>query len=210
MSSSAPIRLMIVEDHFLVRMGLSTATEGEADIQIVAEAENGPRAIELYRVHQPSVVIMDLRLPGLDGIATCAAIREEFPDARILILSSFHREADVHRAFEAGARGYVLKGMPHVRLLEAIRAVSAGESFVPSEIAQSLAEHVQHVSITSRELEVLRLAAQGKSNKEIGTLLNITEGTVKTHVANVLEKLDAMDRTQAVTTALRRGLIHLE
>jgi two-component system NarL family response regulator len=210
MKTPKPIRILVVEDHFLVRIGLATAVEGEADLVIVGEAENGEQALQRYRELQPDVVIMDLRLPSKDGVEVTRELRKEAPEARVLMLTSFQGEQDVHRALEAGALGYVLKDMPRDLLLEAVRAVHAGKRFIPPEIATLVASRRAEDALSPRELEVLRLIAKGRSNKEVGAALFITEGTVKAHVVHILGKLHAIDRTQAVTTALRRGLIALE
>jgi DNA-binding NarL/FixJ family response regulator len=210
MKAPRPIRILIVEDHFLVRIGLATAVEGEADLVIAGEAENGAQALQKYRELQPDVVIMDLRLPSTDGVEVTRQLRLEAPDARVLMLTSFQGEQDVHRALQAGALGYVLKDMPRDLLLQAIRVVHAGKRFIPPEIASLVASRRAEETLSPRELEVLRLIAKGRSNKEVGAALFITEGTVKAHVVHILAKLHAIDRTQAVTTALRRGLITLD
>ncbi len=210
MKAPKPIRILVVEDHFLVRIGLATAVEGEADLVIAGEAENGAQALERYRALQPDVVIMDLRLPSMDGVEVTRQLRLEAPEARVLMLTSFQGEQDVHRALQAGALGYVLKDMPRELLLQAIRAVRAGERFIPPQIATLVANRRAEEALSPRELEVLRLIAKGRSNKEVGSALFITEGTVKAHVVHILGKLHAIDRTQAVTTALRRGVIALD
>ncbi|HEX8312082.1 MAG TPA: response regulator transcription factor [Chthoniobacteraceae bacterium] len=210
MKAPKQIRILVVEDHFLVRIGLATAVEGEADLAIAGEAENGVQALEKYRALKPDVVIMDLRLPATDGVEVTRQLRLEAPNARVLMLTSFQGEQDVHRALQAGALGYVLKDMPRDLLLQAIRAVSVGEQFIPPEIASLVASRRAEEALSPRELEVLRLIAKGRSNKEVGTTLFIAEGTVKAHVVHILGKLHAVDRTEAVTTALRRGLITLD
>jgi DNA-binding NarL/FixJ family response regulator len=209
MSSPAKtkIRVMVVEDHVLVRMGLITAAESEPDIQVVATASDGEEAIKLYGQHRPDVVIMDLRLPGMDGIETMSALCKEFGNVSVVVLTSFGTEEGLARAVAAGARACVLKEMPLNRMLEAIRAVHVGEKFFPPEITRQLAEHARHPELSPREVEVLRLIAQGRSNKEIGNALGIVEGTVKIHVKNILEKMGVVDRTEAVANAIKRGIL---
>jgi DNA-binding NarL/FixJ family response regulator len=203
------IRVMVVEDHFLIRMGLVTVSEIEPDIDIVAEIEDGEEAVETFRKHRPDVVIMDLRLPGMDGIATIAALRKEFGDVPILVLSSYNSEGDISRAIQASASGYLSKDMPMSRLVEAIRIVHAGQQYFPAEIANRLPEQLRQSKLTPREFRVLQMIGEGKSNKEIGAALGIVEGTVKIHVTNILGKLQAADRTQAVTIAIKRGILDL-
>src|SRR4051794_26627063 len=182
------IRVMVVEDHILFRMGLMTVSEIEPDITIVAQAEDGEEALTMFRKHRPDVVIMDLRLPGMDGIATIAALRKEFGDVPILVLSSYSSDGDISRAIQASACGYLLKDMPITRLVEAIRAVHAGQQYFPAEIANRLPEQLRQSKLTPRELRVLQMIAEGKSNKEVGNVLGIVEGTVKVHVTNILSK----------------------
>jgi DNA-binding NarL/FixJ family response regulator len=204
------IRIMLVEDHILIRMGLVTASQLEPDIELVAEVEEGEEAVECYRKHQPDVVIMDLRLPGMDGIQTINALRQEFGTVLVLVLSTYAADDDVYRAIQAGASGYLLKDMPLKILVEAIRSVHAGHNYFPPGISERMAERLRQAVPTDRELIVLQKIAKGMSNKEIGNELGITEGTVKAHVTNILNKLHAADRTQAVTTAIKRGIIHIE
>lgn len=205
------IRVMLVEDHLLIRMGLVTVSQIEPEIELVGEVEEGEEAVACFESCRPDVVIMDIRLPGaMDGIQTTAALRKEFGSAVVLILSSHARGDDVLRAVQAGAAGYVLKDMPLPTLIEAIRAVHAGRQFFPPSIAERLAERMHQPGPTERELAVLQAIAGGMSNKEIGSALGITESTVKAHITNLMEKLQVADRTQAVTTAIKRGLIHLE
>ena len=201
---------MLVEDHILIRMGLVTASQLEPDIELVAEVEEGEEAVECYRVHRPDMVIMDLRLPGMDGIQTINALRQEFGPVVVLVLSTYAADDDVYRAIQAGASGYLLKDMPLKTLVEAIRSVHAGHNYFPPGISDRLAERLRQAVPTDRELIVLQKIAKGMSNKEIGNELGITEGTVKAHVTNILSKLHAADRTQAVTTAIRRGIIHID
>jgi DNA-binding NarL/FixJ family response regulator len=204
------IRIMLVEDHILIRMGLVTASQLEPDIELVAEVEEGEEAVEAFRTHRPDVVIMDLRLPGMDGIQTINALRKEFGPVVVLVLSTYAADDDVYRAIQAGASGYLLKDMPLKTLVEAIRAVYAGQNYFPPCISDRLAERLRQTVPTDRELLVLQKIAKGMSNKEIGNELGITEGTVKAHVTNILSKLHAADRTQAVTTAIKRGIIHID
>jgi DNA-binding NarL/FixJ family response regulator len=204
------IRLMFVDDHFLLRIGLATSLSVERDIVVVAEANDGEEAVKLFRQHQPDVTVMDWRLPGLSGVETAAAIRREFPDARIVMLSIYDGEEDIYRAMQAGAMGYLLKSAKRETLLEAIRAVNMGKRFMQPEVASKLAERVAHIELSEREEGVLRLIVKGLSNKEIASALSLAEITVKIHVSSVLNKLQVQDRTQAVTVAIRRGLVHLE
>jgi DNA-binding NarL/FixJ family response regulator len=204
------IRIMLVEDHILIRMGLVTASQLEPDIELVAEVEEGEEAVECFRTHRPDMVIMDLRLPGMDGIQTINALRHEFGPVVVLVLSTYAADDDVYRAIQAGASGYLLKDMPLKILVEAIRSVHAGHNYFPPGISDRLAERLRQAVPTDRELIVLQKIAKGMSNKEIGSELGITEGTVKAHVTNILSKLHAADRTQAVTTAIKRGIIHIE
>ncbi len=204
------IRIMLVEDHILIRMGLVTASQLEPDIELVAEVEEGEEAVESFRTHRPDVVIMDLRLPGMDGIQTITALRKEFGPVVVLVLSTYAADDDVYRAIQAGASGYLMKDMPLKTLVEAIRAVYAGQNYFPPGISDRLAERLRQSVPTDRELLVLQKIAKGMSNKEIGNELGITEGTVKAHVTNILSKLHAADRTQAVTTAITRGIIHID
>jgi DNA-binding NarL/FixJ family response regulator len=201
------IRVMVVEDHILIQMGLLTAAEIERDIAIVAQVEEGEAAVEAFRKHRPDVVIVDLRLPGMDGIETIKALRKEFGEVPILVLSSYSSDGDITRAIQASASGYLLKDMPLTRLAEGIRAVHAGQQYFPPEIANRLPEQLRQSKLTPRELAVLTMIAQGKSNKEIGTAMGIVEGTVKVHVTKILDKLSAADRTQAIVTAIKRGLL---
>jgi DNA-binding NarL/FixJ family response regulator len=207
--SSAKIRLMIVEDHILMRMGLVSATAFETDMAVVAEAEDGRQALELYREHRPDVVIVDLRLPGMDGLELIKLLHQESTDVRILVLSSYGGGDDVSRAIQSGASGYVMKSMPLEQVLEAVRVVHAGGQYIPREIASRMSERI-HSELSSREVEVLRLIGKGKSNKEVGTDLGIAESTVKAHLTNIFTKLGAVDRTQAITIAMKRQILQLE
>jgi DNA-binding NarL/FixJ family response regulator len=203
------IRILLVDDHIVLRMGLATATSGEADMEVVADADNGRDAITAYRTHRPDVVVLDLRMPGMNGLETIRLLRAEFSDARVLIFSNYASGDEVFQALKAGAAGFVVKEMALDRLLEAIRKVHAGEQYVPTEIATRLHGRVLS-QLSPRELEVLRLLARGLSNKEIGAELHVVEGTVKIHVTNILGKLGVSDRTQAILAAVKRGIIELD
>jgi two-component system NarL family response regulator len=207
---SQTIRIMIVEDHAVVRQGLAALLRMVPEFVIVAEAADGRQAIEEYRKHQPDVTLMDLRLPQMNGVDAIGRIRLEFPNARIIVLTTFDGDEDIFRALQAGARGYLLKGMSGEELMEAIRSVYAGKSRIPAPVAERLAERMSAPALTSRETEVLQLIVGGNSNKEIAGALNISEATVKTHINSLLGKLGVTDRTQAATTALQRGIVHLD
>lgn len=207
--SDAKIRIMLVEDHILMRMGLVSATRIEPDMVVVAEAEDGQQALENFRKCKPDVTIVDLRLPGMDGIELIKALRRESSEAKILVLTSYAGGDDVSRAIQSGAAGYVVKNMPLDRVLEAVRAIQAGGQYIPSEIASRMSQRMQS-ELSSRELEVLRLIGRGSSNKEIASKLGIVEGTVKAHVTNIFTKLGAVDRTQAITIAMKRQILQLE
>jgi DNA-binding NarL/FixJ family response regulator len=207
--SARKIRLMLVEDHILMRMGLVSATRIEPDMVVVAEVEDGRKVAENYRKHKPDVILLDLRLPGMDGIQVIKALREESTDVRIVVLSSYGGGDDVTRAIQSGASGYVLKSMPLQQVLEAIRVVHAGGQYIPREIASRVSQRL-HSEMSAREVEVLKLIARGRSNKEIASELNIVEGTVKAHLTNIFAKLGVADRTQAITIAIKRQIIQLE
>lgn len=210
MTHSKPIRILVVDDHFMVRMGLSASLNVEPDMEVVAEAANGEDALQAYRQHCPNLVLMDLRLPRMNGTDCAVAMMREFPDASILMLSTHSGEEEVYRAMQAGARGYVVKTIIREELLRAVREVHQGRQYVDPLVASQLAERRSHRSLSSREVEVLRLVAKGLGNKEIANALKIAEVTVKLHVSHVLEKLSVKDRTQAATVALQRGIISLE
>lgn len=209
MKSAKRIRILVVDDHFMVRMGLSASLNVEPDMEVVAEVGTGEAALQAYRDHHPNLVIMDVRMPGMSGSEAVAAISSEFPDAAILMLSTHSGEEEIYRSLQAGARGYVLKNVLREELLRAIREVFAGRRYVDAGVAAVLAARVSHRTLTSRELEVLRMVAKGLGNKEIAAALNIAEVTVKLHVSHVLEKLNVKDRTEAATAALQRGIISL-
>jgi DNA-binding NarL/FixJ family response regulator len=210
MSSAAKlIRILTVDDHPLLRKGIAALVNAEPDMKLVAEASNGQEAIESFRVHRPDVTLMDIQMPSFNGIEAICEIQSEFPDARIIVLTTYIGDAQVLRALKAGARAYVLKGHVHRELLETIRAVHAGQKRIPPDIAAELAEHATDDELTSREIDVLRLIATGNSNKLIADQLSIGEATVKSHVTNILSKLGANDRAHAVTIGLKRGIIEL-
>jgi DNA-binding NarL/FixJ family response regulator len=203
------IRILTVDDHTLLRKGIAALVNAEPDLKLVAEASNGKEAIEAFRSHQPDVTLMDLQMPGVDGLDAIEAIRREFPEARIIVLTTYSGDTQVLRALKAGARGYILKGHVHKELLDAIRAVHAGQKRIPAEIAAELADHATDDALTEREIAVLRLIATGNANKQIADQLSIGEATVKSHITNILSKLGANDRTHAVTIGLTRGIIEL-
>jgi DNA-binding NarL/FixJ family response regulator len=208
---SAPnlIRILTVDDHPLLRKGIAALVNGEPDLKLVAEASNGNEAIDAFRSHRPDVTLMDLQMPEVDGIDAIDRIRREFPEARIIVLTTYSGDTQVLRALKAGARGYILKGHVHKELLDAIRAVHAGQKRIPPEIAAQLADHAADDALTEREIDVLRLIGAGNSNKQIADQLSIGEATVKSHVSNILSKLGANDRAHSVTIGLKRGIIEL-
>jgi DNA-binding NarL/FixJ family response regulator len=203
------IRILTVDDHALLRKGIGLLISAETDMKLVAEAANGQEAIAEFKKHRPDITLMDLQMPGMSGIECIIAIRSEFPDARIIILTTYPGDAQVLRALKAGARGYLLKGQVNKDLPGVIRAVHSGQKRIPPEIAIELAEHTAEDDLSLREIEVLKLIATGNANKEIGAKLFVSEDTVKRHVTNILGKLHANDRTHAVTIALKRGIIEL-
>jgi DNA-binding NarL/FixJ family response regulator len=209
-SNVGMIRVLVADDHPVVRTGLAAVLVQQADLELVAEAENGEHAVELYREHQPDVCLMDLRMPVMDGVEAIRAITTEFPEARILALTTYEGDADIRRALEAGARGYLLKDMLLTEVIQAVRAVRRGERVIPSAVAARLAEFPARSDLTERELEVLQLVARGLSNKEVARVIGRTDETVKIHLKNIFAKLGVADRTEAVTVALTRGLIHLD
>jgi len=210
MSDSSQIRIMIVEDHFVVREGLKSIINSQKDMVAVAEAGNGRQAVEAFERHQPDVTLMDVRIPGLNGIDAISGIVAKFPNARIIVLSTYGGDENIFRAFQAGAMAYFLKDIKGQDLVEAIRAVHAGQRVVTPEIASQLAGRVPLTALSPREMEILTLVAKGKSNKEIGAELAISEGTVRVHASNLLSKLRCSGRAQAVSEAIRRGIIEVE
>jgi two-component system NarL family response regulator len=204
------IQIMVVDDHHIVRQGLVALIGTIPDMQVVAEASDGVQAVDLYRKHRPEITLMDLRLPHKNGVEAITQIRQEFPGARIIVLTTFDGDEDIYRALQAGAKGYLLKGMNADELTDAIRAVHSGKSRIPPIVAERLAERMGGPALTGRELDVLKRIVGGRSNKEIASDLFISEATVKTHINSILSKLGVSDRTQAATTALQRGIVHLD
>jgi DNA-binding NarL/FixJ family response regulator len=210
MTNTPHIRALIADDHPVFRAGLAAIIAAEPDLQVVAEAANGQEAIELYREHRPDVVLLDLRMPVMDGVATTRALLSEVPSASIIVLTSYDGDENIYRALEAGARGYALKDMIRVDLLHMLRSVHAGRRSIPAPVAAQIAEHTPRVRLTKRELEVLRHAAEGLSNADVAVRVFLSEATVKVHLRNIYMKLNVTDRTAAVTTAIRRGFIQLD
>jgi DNA-binding NarL/FixJ family response regulator len=204
-----PIRILAVDDHQLLREGIAAVIAAQPDMTLVGEASNGQEAIESFRRHRPDITLMDLRMPGMNGIEAIAAIRAEDPRARIIVLTTYAGDAQAAAALKAGAVGYLLKNLVRKELIETIRAVHSGKRRVPTEIATQIAEHVADDALSDRELDVLRCLAAGKSNKLIASELDISEATVKSHMKSILPKLEASDRTHAVLIALRRGILDL-
>ena len=203
------ICVLVADDHPVVRAGLAAVISQQPELELVAEAEDGRQAVTSFREHMPDVVLMDLRMPGMDGVAAIRAIRSEFPDARILALTTYEGDVDIHRALEAGARGYLLKDMLLTDVLAAIRAVHRGERVIPPVVAARLAEFTPRADLTAREVEVLQLVARGLSNPAVARAIGRTDETVKLHLKNIFAKLGVADRTGAVTVALSRGILHL-
>lgn len=203
------IRILLVDDHFVARMGLHSIIDAQPGMEIIADAHNGAEATKLHRRHEPDVTIMDLAMPGVSGFEAIAAIRKEFPSARIVVLSNYEGSEDVHRAMEAGAMAYLLKSAQGEELIEAIQSVHRGRKYLPAALRVMMDERVPADQLTERELDVLRLLAKGQSNREIAAGLSIAENTVRIHVAHVLEKLAVEDRTQAVIVAIQRGIVHI-
>lgn len=210
MTTTNPIRILIVDDHLVVRMGLRSMIDSQPDMTVVAEAANGHEAVQLYREHRPDIVLLDLRMPQLNGVEATVAIREQFPNALIIVLTTYDGDENIYRALRAGAHAYLLKDVPRDEFLQAVRAVRQGDYCIPPAIAARLVQRMSHDELSTREVEVLRLIVEGMSNKEIASTLAITESTVKNHVNSILNKLKVKDRTQAATTALRRGIVTLD
>ena len=207
--SDSKIRIIVVDDQAVVRQGFVALINTVPDMEVIAEGINGQQAIDLYRQHRPDVMLIDLRMPVIGGVEALNTIRGEFPEARLIVLTTYDGDEDIYRSLQAGAKGYLLKDMFFEELEAAIRSVHAGARKIPAVIAERLAERMAGSILTARELEVLELIVKGQSNKEIGVSLQISEATVKSHVNNLLSKLGVTDRTQAATTALQRGLVHL-
>jgi len=204
------LKIMLVDDHYLVRMGLASIIALEPDMAVCAEASTGEQAVALFQAHRPDVTLMDLRLPGMSGSETTHAIRAEFPDARVIILSTYVSDEEIYGALQAGAMAYLVKSVQRQELTHAIRKAAAGLRHIPTEVATRLADRMSRAQLSARELDVLRLLVGGRRNREIATALDIAEGTVKLHVSSILGKLGVVDRTEAVTVALQRGIIQLE
>jgi two-component system NarL family response regulator len=210
MTKSKPIQILIVDDHWVVRTGLRSLIDSQPEMGVIAEAGNGREAVDLFRRHRPDIVLMDLRMPGLSGVEATVAIRSEFPDARIIVLTTYDGDENIYRALQAGARAYVLKDVPRNEFLDDIRAVHSGQYRMSPAVASRLAQRMPHPNLSSRELEVLKWIVGGMSNKEIASTLSVTESTIKNHVNSILGKLNVRDRTQAATAALRRGIITVD
>jgi two-component system, NarL family, response regulator len=207
--SNTQIRVLIADDHPIVRSGLSKIIEYAPNIEAIAEANTGTEAVQLFHQHQPDVVLMDLKMPEMGGVDAIAAIRQDYPNAHIIILTTYDGDEDIYRGLQAGARGYLLKTVSREELITAIQRVHAGQKYIPAEIGARLAERMSSPQLTDRERQVLLLMTEGKNNLEIATVLNVSEGTIKFHVNGILRKLDVSDRTQAVLVALKRGIANL-
>lgn len=206
---SARIRVLLVDDHPIMRIGIAAIIDATPDLAAVAQAGSGEEAVELWEKYRPDITLMDLRLPGMSGVETIRTIIGRHPEAKFVVLTTYEGDEDIHQALEAGARSYIVKGMPHEALISALKRVHAGGRFLPQPVSKALASRVPNSSLSAREREVLELIVRGKSNREIAGELKITESTVKCHVSVILMRLNVNDRTQAVVTALQRGLVHL-
>ena len=209
MTNAEKIKVMVVDDHPLMRVGVASIINARPDMAVVAQTGTGEEALALFPQHKPDVTLMDLRLPNMSGVNSIRAIRGRWPSARFVVLTTYEGDEDIHRALEAGAKGYVIKGMPYQTLIEALLRVHSGGRFLPPPVARALASRMPDSDLSAREQEVLRHLVGGMANKEIANLLGITEATVKCHVSTILMRLNVSDRTQAVVTALQRGLVHL-
>ncbi|MBB6143174.1 DNA-binding NarL/FixJ family response regulator [Silvibacterium bohemicum] len=209
MSEAGKTRVLIVDDHPIMRYGVAAIIQARTDMSVVAQTGTAAGAVELFREHTPDITLMDLRLPDMSGVEAIREIRRFAPQARIIVLTTYEGDEDIHQALAAGARGYLIKGMPHEALIDAIRKVQAGGRFLPAPVTRALASRLPDGELSSREREVLNLLVRGKSNREIAEALSIKEATVKSHVSVILMRLNVTDRTQAVITALQRGLAHL-
>jgi DNA-binding NarL/FixJ family response regulator len=210
MGEGKKIRIIVIDDHPVIREGLVALLSTESDLDVIADASDGIEALNLYRTHRPDVVLMDLSMPKMGGVEATAAICKEFPNAKTIVLTIRTGDEDIHRALQAGAKGYLLKETSRHELFNAIRSVHSGRRYIPPAVAMQLAERPPLSELTPRELEILQQIVNGKSNKEIGGAFSITEATVKGHVSSILQKLGVDDRTEAVTTALKRGIVHLD
>ena len=208
MANNKEINVLVVDDHPLMRVGIAAIIDGRPDMATVAQAGSGEEAVELYERHLPDITLMDLRLPRMSGVQTIRSIRRIHPQARFVVLTTYEGDEDIHQALEAGAQGYIIKGMPYDTLIDALERVHAGGRFLPSPVKRALASRTPDSDLSQRERQVLELLATGNSNKKISELLGITEATVKCHVSTILMRLNAVDRTQAVVSALQRGLVH--
>ena len=206
---SNPIRILVAEDHLVARVGVSTIVNMQPDMTVVAEAGNGQQAVELYRKHMPDVALLDMRMPIMSGVEAATAIRAQFPNARMIALTTYGGDEDIRRALAAGVQAYLTKDVLHDELLKAIRAVHAGQTYLPAGVAAALAAQMPRPDLSAREVQVLELIVSGLANKQIAYSLNIAEHTVKNHVKNILSKLGVQDRTQAATAAIQRGIVHL-
>lgn len=206
---SNPIRILVAEDHLVARVGVSTIVNMQPDMTVVAEAGNGQQAVELYRKHMPDVALLDMRMPIMSGVEAATAIRAQFPNARMIALTTYGGDEDIRRALAAGVQAYLTKDVLHDELLKAIRAVHAGQTYLPTGVAAALAAQMPRPDLSAREVQVLELIVRGLANKQIAYSLNIAEHTVKNHVKNILSKLGVQDRTQAATAAIQRGIVHL-
>ena len=207
---ASPIRIMLVDDHPAFRKGMAALIDSEPDLQVVAETGDGAQALEVYRQKKPDVVLMDLRLPGMGGVEATIAIRKEFPDARVIVLTTFETDEDIFRAIQSGAKSYLLKDTPDDELSTAIRSVHAGKQILSEKLSRRLAERQQRPELSRREIEVLQLLIKGRSNKEIGSSLFLCEDTVKAHFKTLFSKLKVQDRTEAAISAIRLGIVHLD
>ena len=203
------IRILVAEDHLVARVGVVTIVNMQPDMTVVAEAANGQQAVEMYRLHQPDVILLDLRMPGMGGVEAAIAIRAEFPGAHMIALTTYGGDEDIRRALAAGVQAYLTKDVLHDELIKAIRAVHGGQTYLPAAVAASLAAQLPRPDLSAREVQVLGLIVRGLANKQIAFTLSIAEHTVKNHVKNILSKLGVQDRTQAATAAIQRGIIHL-
>lgn len=210
MDRSFRIQVMIVDDHQVVRLGLRSIVDRQPDMKVIAEASSGTEAIEMFRKHRPDVTLMDLRMKGMTGTEAANGICRDFPHAKIIVFSNYSGDEDIYRALQAGARGYILKEMLSEEVLQAIRQVQLGRKYIPAAVSEKLAERIYHSELTHREHEILELIVKGKTNKEIASILDISESTVKVHVNSILGKLGVSDRTEAATMALQRGIVYLE